>query len=578
MAQLFDNYGLDFMLEDDDTITGMAHYVVKEGKGLRGYYGFPYFFKTFGHVELWVRTEKTGEKEFAFDGVDVHSGGCIAWDLIHTGIDITPKELSKTEKIMMFKRKTDHGGFYPVHIINADVLPSFLEGDNVRVQIVAQPVKVEYHASFKEYEDAQPRGDNGKAWIPAEGALVATPFLFNHSPERYEQGKDYADDSLVHFNAKVTELYCGTFELGGQKDNLYIRCFAETEYGELEFVHTYDQVPEELRKNIKVGSIISGYCILSGDAAIGEYTDGAVKDFDHDLRLIRYSFEKGEAERLRSVLSPDATYESEPTGAFLTGPDEIIQNIDYVTANVKKKYRTVFATIKEADGPEYPAGTRCIVLAREGEDRFESIAFIEVNDDGLITRIKISNDGRYVFETDKPEKVATPLDDYVLPGSVAEAMILRAKYFGLIPQNTDTELIIQNIPEYYHMYENNVTQMLDAVNRNPEGNGKNMRENIMGYLFAKAMEQHLNENRAFQSNEMRLTSSYCPADAIRGEIKPACAETDRAKLKQAMELGKQFYIDYCVQTGNKDENGDEYLMAAVLAQHLGKMAAEDYFK
>lgn len=50
---------------------------------------------------------------------------------------------------------------------------------------------------------------------------------------------------------------------------------------------------------------------------------------------------------------------------------------------------------------EYPVGTRCIVLADGDADDYESIAFMTMDDNGMITKIKISTDGRYHFKIDE---------------------------------------------------------------------------------------------------------------------------------------------------------------------------------
>ena len=136
-------------------------------------------------------------------------------------------------------------------------------------------------------------------------------------------------------------------------------------YGELEFDHSFDQVPEDLRDNIKVGSIISGVCMISADAAIGEYENGIVKDFDHDLRLVRFTLAKGETERLRSVLTADSVYETDTSGNSCCGADEIIDRLTYACENHEGKYIAHLAEITELAGfgLEYPVGTKCIVLA-----------------------------------------------------------------------------------------------------------------------------------------------------------------------------------------------------------------------
>lgn len=95
-------------------------------------------------------------------------------------------------------------------------------------------------------------------------------FLENHTIDKDEKDADFSTDNYVHFAAKVTKLYYGTFRLGENEEDTYIRCFADTFFGELEFDHTLQQVPPELQKNIRVGSIIEGVCLISADAAINK--------------------------------------------------------------------------------------------------------------------------------------------------------------------------------------------------------------------------------------------------------------------------------------------------------------------
>ena len=304
----------------------------------------------------------------------------------------------------MFNRDDEEqGGLVPIELITADVLSSLMKDDKVAVQVLALPLDIKYYATEEEYAEAQPDGKDGHKWLIGNGSLVALSFLYNHSLERYEQGKDYETDRYVQFTATVKKIYNGIFEIDGNQHNAYIRCYADTEYGELEFDHTLEQVPEEMRENIKVGSIISGTCILSGDVAIREYENGIVKDFDHNLRLLRYSLGKGDPERLAKVLAPNVVFETDTSGKSYHGARSIIDRFTYIHNNRDSEYSTYFATITEVDEPgmEYPVGTRCIVLAEGDADDYESIAFITVDDNGMITKIKISTDGRYHFKIDE---------------------------------------------------------------------------------------------------------------------------------------------------------------------------------
>lgn len=404
MANMLENYGLEAFAEDEDSMMGFVAYNAKKGKAIPGYYDGSYFYNPMGSVEFWVKTERAENGNFQVTGFDSHGGNRCIWEMIHSGIDITPKDASKMERVVMFNRDDEEqGGLVPIELITADVLPSLMKDDKVAVQVLALPLDIKYYATEEEYAEAQPDGKDGHKWLIGNGSLVALSFLYNHSLERYEQGKDYETDRYVQFTATVKKLYNGVFEIDGNQHNAYIRCYADTEYGELEFDHTLEQVPEEMRENIKVGAIISGTCILSGDVAIREYENGFVKDFDHNLRLLRYSLGKGDPERLAKVLAPNVVYETGTSGKSYHGARSIIDRFTYIHNNRDSEYSTYFATITEIDEPgmEYPVGTRCIVLADGDADDYESIAFMTMDDNGMITKIKISTDGRYHFKIDE---------------------------------------------------------------------------------------------------------------------------------------------------------------------------------
>ena len=104
MANMLENFGLDFFAEDDNSLMGFVGYITKEGKALTGYHGTPYLFKPMGDVEFWVKTEKNSDGNLHVAGFDSHCGNRCVWELIHSGIDITPKDASKLEHVAMFNR------------------------------------------------------------------------------------------------------------------------------------------------------------------------------------------------------------------------------------------------------------------------------------------------------------------------------------------------------------------------------------------------------------------------------------------------------------------------------------------
>lgn len=583
MANMLENYGLGFFAEDDNSLMGFVGYITSEGKGLTGYYGTPYLFKPMGSVEFWVKTEKKPGGNLEIAGFDSHCGNTCVWEMIHSGIDITPKDASKLERVIMFNRSNTHDGLLPIEVITADVLPSYMKDDKIAMQVVALPLDINYYANEDEYAEAQPSDENGKKWLMATGSMAALAFLYNHAPGRYEQGKDYETDRYIQFTATVKKLYHGTFEMNGEKHNAFIRCFADTEYGELEFDHTLEQVPEELRDNIRVGAVISGTCILSGDVAIKEYDQGIVKDFDHNLRLMRYTLVKGDPERLESVLATDAVYETDTSGKKYSGARAIIDRIAYVHNNRDSEYSAYLATITETDDEnmEYSVGTRCIVLAPGEAEDYESIAFITVDLNGMISKIKISTDSRYHFKVDQSVKVKTPLDDYKIPDDVSEPIILRAKFHGIIDDEIEESSITEDISDY-HLLEQNAQRMLDALQENPQPDVEQAFANVFGYLFAKALEQTINENKDDAGYNTRLTASFRPGEAFAGEISSTLSPEEHAVLKRTMRLGAQFYTDFKTYIQMTDAGEAEFVkifkQAAVVVQRLGQMYSDSCFE
>ena len=345
MSNFIENFGLEFLMEEDETTMGVIKYIAGEGKGIVGYYGLPYIFKSVGDSEFWLKTERTADKTLGVEKIDTHCAGNCVWNMMHTGIDIDAEADSKLSKTAMFTKADGEGGMVPIEIINADVLPSFLEGDKFRMQVVALPLDIGYYADEEEYTESCPKDGKGKRWCAALGSMFPTAFLANHIADKEERPERQYSDRYVSFTAKVSKLYCGAFELGEMKGTTFIRCVAETNFGEIEFAHTYEQVPEELRNNIKVGSIVSGVCVISADVAIDGYKDGIIKDFEHNLSLLRYTIQEGDHERLRSVLAESAVYETYSSDASFIGVDEIIAWLKSVREESGEKCFAHFATI-----------------------------------------------------------------------------------------------------------------------------------------------------------------------------------------------------------------------------------------
>lgn len=576
MANFMEHLGLDFLVETEDQVRGLWGYIAQEGKAITGYYGFPYLNQHFGDAQLILRTIRNDEeKRIEVVGMDTHSSGNCVWEVYLSDMNITRKDADVMERRCVVKRKSDGGGMAVVNIVNADVLPSFDEGTELKLQMIAFPAFIEYFKDEDEYADAQPESRNGKKWLLSDGTMMPTGLMRNRDPESDEFESNEDLDDLMLIRGTVKKLYHGVFELGGEKHNAYLRCIIGTEHGDLEIVHTIDEVKEEQRDNIRVGATVNGVFTLSGDAAIYEYDQGIVLDEANDLSILRSTFSGADPERIRFVFAEDATYLAEYNNTTYTGRDEIVNRLKYVAEAADSKHFAHLATIVSVDeGDEplpYDVGKRCIVIASGEEHNYETIAFADIDAEGRICKLVTSGNSRYHFHIDEKPKPKTPLDDVEIPKSVVEPIIMRARFHGVISDDVTDDMILNELNDA-RMYENNICNMLATM---PTGDEKTNLGNLFGYLFAKAVETEFSEKQHIGLFKKRLVVSYTSGDAWAGEINTLLKPEQNEKIVAAMELGKQFAKDFAFFHPFDEPHDVEYdadlLKALIVVQQLGKL-------
>lgn len=576
MANFMEHLGLDFLVETEDQVRGLWGYIAQEGKAITGYYGYPYLNQHFGDAQLILRTIRNDEeKRIEVVDMDTHSSGNCVWEVYLSDMNITRKDADIMERRCVVKRKSDGGGMAVVNIVNADVLPSFDEGTELKLQMIAFPAFIEYFKDEDEYADAQPESRNGKKWLLSDGTMMPTGLMRNRDPESDEFESNEDLDDLMLVRGTVKKLYHGVFELGDEKHNAYLRCIIGTEHGDLEIVHTIDEVKEEQRDNIRVGATVNGVFTLSGDAAIYEYDQGIVLDEANDLSILRSTFAGADPERIRFVFAEDATYLAEYNNTTYTGRDEIVNRLKYVAEAADSKHFAHLATIVSVDeGDEplpYDVGKRCIVIASGEEHNYETIAFADIDAEGRICKLVTSGNSRYHFRIDEKPKPKTPLDDVEIPKSVVEPIIMRARFHGVVSDDVTDDMILNELNDA-RMYENNICNMLATM---PTGDEKTNLGNLFGYLFAKAVETEFSEKQHVGLFKKRLVVSYTPGDAWAGEINTLLKPEQNEKIVAAMELGKQFAKDFAFFHPFDEPHDVEYdadlLKALIVVQQLGKL-------
>ena len=579
MALYLENFDLDFFREDDNTFMGLMTHVAKEGIGITGYYGLPYFNLHYGDVQMILRTDhREGGDGLEVRGLDTHAKGNAIWECRLNSIDINRKERDKLSRRVMVTKLDGSGGMAVVTLVNADVLPSFLEDDTIKMQMIGFPELIQYFENEDAYAAVQPTLRGGQKFMLSEGSVFPSGFMRNRSPEDPDFESDEHLDDITNIRGTVKECYYGRFTLDDESHDTFVFCDIDTEFGPLQLVHTIGQVEESQRKNMKPGALVNFYGLLSGDVAIYEYEKGIIRDTEHNLAALRYMFSGNDPDRIRSILSDDCVYCAEYNGSTYTGPDAIIERMRFVQGDHSEKCYAHLATITEIDPGEielaYPIGTRCLVLASGEETRYESIAFVDLNDDGNVCRIVTSVEPRYRFRIDEKPKKRNIFEDVKLPESVAEPILMRARFHAIIDESIADEAIL-NDTEENKAYEDNVHRMLETMPTEADVDRDRLIANLFGYLFAKAAEMEYTREHPsglrgiFHS---RLTASYTPDDAWRGVIQSTLGKDRHKKLEDIMELGRQFYKDFkFFQDNNTSEEYDDNLMRAlVLVQRLGR--------
>lgn len=576
---MIENLGFDFVMESEENYMGFLAKVCEEGKAITGYYGYPYLNLEYGDSQFVVRTQMKEEEKLEVVGMDTHVPGRAIWEVLLSGVDFQPKDADPLSRRVVVKRASDGGGMAVVNLINADVLPSFLENEKVKMQMIAFPEMIHYYADEEAYAADQPEGANGKKWLLADGSMIATGIFSNHGVDNPDNDKDHYSDNYMLIRGTVKGFIPSIIKIGDREIKSYIRTHIATEHGDLEIVHTLDQVDESEHGNLRAGAIVNGLFILSGDVAIFDYDHGIIRDEEHNLALLRYTLQKGDPKRMRGVLREDAVYVSEASEKEWVGPQEIIDRLQFVRdSNPNKDYYAHLATITAVDDGEeklaYGVGRRCVILAEDEEDNYVSIAFLDMDEEGYITKLTISVNGRYHFKVDEPVRPKNILDDFKIPESVAEPILARARFHGFLNYEVEDETVLGRL-ENVKTYESNAQQILEAFEDYPEVKTEDKYANVFGYLFAKSIESD-HSWRHGDIDQFRLVVSYSPEDAVTGELYTHLKSAVEEKVKIAYDYGKQFYKDLQVFCSMHKECSfdEELLKALVIVQQVGEIYSQ----
>ncbi|SDB13629.1 hypothetical protein [Eubacterium oxidoreducens] len=400
MPMMFESIDLEDVFEDEKFSMGWVAHSVENGRVIKGYAG-DYTHTKYGSVELYSHIAKNGEQN-ELDGCNLQVSGAFVWKVY-----LGPLHLKRdTSCVVASVKGYKTGGFTIMNIINPEVLPSFMENDELEVQVVANAISVNYYenedalaGTIDPIKESKNEEFIGLKCVPAMGSVLPNGFLCGHmvteEQDMQEEYEYHIDDELVLITGIVKNVYIKKVIIEEEEFSKFLVTTIDTQFGDLEIVHSRSMISDQDIPFIKEGAVIQAVAVLSGDPAINEYEDGIIKTHKNDLSALRYALMEGNAERLNPILDEAAVFESVNIETPINGKNSIIERINYVNDNTSIKYYSYLATLHD----EYE-GERCIVLAENDEDNYTAIVRIEVDESGNITHIRLTNDSSMIFTID----------------------------------------------------------------------------------------------------------------------------------------------------------------------------------
>lgn len=436
--------GLGFIYEDLDAMSGMIGHVLQNGKAIKNYYGLPYMNEHFGSTQIVCRVGPTPEGDkLQFTGFDSHADSLCCWKFrIEQKVKFEDNEDPTRVKLLL--KDLNGGNMVAVDVLNGDILPSFKKDEVIELQMIAFSEHADFYADEDAYADTVEPGPNGKKTMIGENTLFPVGFFSDD-----EEMKD-----VVQIHGTIKRMALGKNKIEGEEVSANIRCHVDTQLGEIVIILPLDDIEEARNnENMREGKVINCLARLSGDAAIYDYEDGMVKNPENNLKLVAYTLEDGDPKRLRSVAAENFYYHSDSSGKDIRDIDEYIEFANYVNSKAKPTH-TDYATITEiVEGDEeldYSVGTRCALIRYEGEEGYDAIVFVDTDDEGNISRILLSREGRYRFKVDEPfpKEEDENLEDMIARATYKSSIIGRSHFHDLIEREMEEAEIDQYIDDH----------------------------------------------------------------------------------------------------------------------------------
>ncbi|MBR2895312.1 MAG: hypothetical protein IKC03_06610 [Oscillospiraceae bacterium] len=357
MAVRFDSFHLNDLAAKPEDAFRLCSLAMSAGQRIQGYSG-DYFRMYLGDTMVIVRTmlnPATGEEELL--GMDTHAVSDCIWEC-RIIKDVTPANADPLSRRLLVSVDGREDTAL-IDVLCADIIPDFLPGMTVHLNMAAFPLRIAY-------------SETGK------GSVVE------------------ATEDAVLLEGVVKDAKVGESRMGLELMTKFVRLTVETPMGDVELCHPFDLVADDQKDLVKNGSIVSAYCHLSGDLAIEKYTAGIHFNIDQDMAVLAAFLRNGGIQRLRPILRSDCVT------TFLKNRQEGLEMslslLEEVGQQLREAglYHAVPGRITGGEGLAIP-GQKCLLLGNsEGEYAF--LCLFDVDSLGRIRSLNIINDTRYEFE------------------------------------------------------------------------------------------------------------------------------------------------------------------------------------
>lgn len=482
----YKSFGLGDLFENEELVEKYIAHSVQEGRMIYGYEG-NYILKSYGKTDFLVSVVKEegedGKERFAFKDLNLTANGKCIWKVKVNDIDFSKLSGFALDRYCLFSSEAGNGAL-PVHVLDSDVIPSYFPGEVMEMQITAISVgDVNYYENEDEYTEAVRQ--NKHDMIPAIGSIIPAGFL---------AGGESEDKAISLITGTVKSAYYGTFKIDVNSEPIlpYLIIRIDTEYGELDLIHSFDQMSEDESKKIVEGAVVRGLFVLTGDVGINEYENGFICDPEHNLKALHYSIYSKNFKRLEAIVSEGVTYSRDDNDTCVAGKKEVIEYLQWVADEMKSSAYPWIATITEApEGDVFSIGDNCIVIAYDEEDHYENLLKVLFNEDGKINEIKSVRMTQCRFRVERTEKHELPCPD---DPRVESAVFSRATMRGFInDENIDKAEFIDRANDISDDERAVIVDYINTADISRLQNDKAYRESFFSTYFKSVIGNRMYE-------------------------------------------------------------------------------------